>query len=63
MSKKDVGISNFEIKKFIEKSSNADLRSNFTGVSASNESNYFVNFHHLIRKKRCLISIHNLKYR
>ena len=51
ISKEGFGISNFKIKKFIEKSSNADLKTNFAEVFASNKINYFANFHHLIRKK------------
>ena len=51
MSKEGVRIFNFKIKKFIDKSSNADLKGSFFGVFVSNEINYFVNSHHLIRKK------------
>ena len=51
MSKEGVRIFNFKIKRFIEKSSNADLKGNFSGVFASNEISYFVNSLHLIRKK------------
>lgn len=48
MSKEGVRIFNFKIKKFIDKSSNADLKGNFSGVFLSNEINYFVNSHHLL---------------
>lgn len=48
MSKEGVWISNFEIKKFIENSSNVDLKANFAGVFESNAIHYFVNFHHLM---------------
>lgn len=47
MSEKDTGISNFEIKNFIEKSSNPDLKANFTGVFASDKINYCINFQRL----------------
>lgn len=50
MSKESVRIFNFKMKKFIDKSSNADLKGNFSGVFSSNEINYFVNSHHLLRK-------------
>ena len=63
MSKEDVWISDFEIKKFIENSSNVDLKANFAGVFESNAIHYFVNFHHLMWKKRHAISVNNLQYR
>lgn len=48
----DVGISNFEKKVTIKSSSNGDLKNNFVGVFASDQINYFFNFHKLIKKKK-----------
>lgn len=54
MSEKDTGISNFEIKNFIEKSSNPDLKANFTGVFASDKINYCINFQRLKWENKAL---------
>ena len=48
----DVGISNFEKKVTIKSSSNGDLKNNFVGGFASDQINYFFNFHKLIKKKK-----------
>ena len=48
----DVGITNLEIKVTIKSSSNGDLKNNFVGVFASDQINYFFNFHKLIKKKK-----------
>ena len=48
----DVGISNLEIKRIIENSSNDDLKNNFVGVFASDQINYFFSFHKLITEKK-----------
>lgn len=48
----DVGISNFEKKVTIKSSSNGDLNNNFVGAFASDQINYFFNFHKLIKKKK-----------
>ena len=45
------GRSNLEIKKVIANSSNDDLKVNFAGVFASNEINYLISFHSLIKNK------------
>ena len=40
-----VGMSNLEIKKIIENVSNNNFKNNFVGVFASDQINYFFNFH------------------
>ena len=54
MSEKDTGISNFEIKNFIEKSSNADPKANFASVFASDKINYGINFQRLKSENKAL---------
>ena len=53
-------ISNVEIEKFIEKSSD-NLKQNFTGIFASDHLNRFISFHNLIKEKntRCSFMIVN----
>ena len=46
------GISNLEIEKIVENSSNGDLRNNFVGGFASNKMNCFIDFHRLIKEKK-----------
>ena len=45
-----LGISNVEIEKFIEESSD-DLQQNFAGIFASDHLNRFISFHNLINEK------------
>ena len=47
----DKGISNLEITKKIENSSDDDLKANFVGAFALNEINYFISSHSLIKNK------------
>lgn len=46
------GISNLEIEKIVENSSNGDLRNNFVGGFASNKMNRFIDFHGIIKEKK-----------
>ena len=47
----DKCISNLEIKRLIENCSNNNLKHNFVNVFASNEINYFISFHSLIKNR------------
>ena len=47
----DKGISNLEITKKIENSSDDDLKANNVGAFALNEINYFISSHSLIKNK------------
>ena len=48
ISKESAGISNFDIKKFIEKSRNTDLKADVVRIC---RNQLFCHFYHLIRKK------------
>ena len=54
MSEEHTGTSNLQIKNFIEKSSNADLKVNFAGVFASDKINYGINFQRLKSENKAL---------
>ena len=51
MSQEGVEVSRFETKKNIENSSNADLKTYFSGVYSSDKINYFAKFYRLMRQR------------